>query len=434
MDWRTASERARDWSGQRISSSAGPARMRRSPPRSAASSRTRATASSSSSGTSPTATSWSGCTRRSKSGARVIALLSNEYLASDHCAAEWLNALAGDPLNKQGRLIVLRVAECTPTGLLTALAYWDLVPVRGDGALLRDIVLAAVQARPPQGRRTPSRAILARAAPDRAPGDQGDAELHRSRGRAGGDPRAAVGGPHRGGDPAGRRARARRHRQVGARARVRASQPGRLRRRLVAQRREARGRHGGLRGRRAGAGRARRHLHPRPRRRPRIGPRPRAGRWSSSPMAASRSRGCWSTTTSTMRACCAEWAPRRQRARPGHEPAERLAEDGEHDRDRGMGAAGRDPLSAAGERAGRPRPRPTPRPIAVALGRLPLALSHAAALLRARQNITAASYLASLDPTDERGAAGCRVSPRGVRDVPGGDRRRPSARRRAPAR
>jgi TIR domain len=58
-------------------------------------------------------------------GARVIALLSNEYLASEHCEAEWLNAIAADPLNNKARLIVLRVAECTPRGLLTALAYWD---------------------------------------------------------------------------------------------------------------------------------------------------------------------------------------------------------------------------------------------------------------------------------------------------------------------
>jgi TIR domain len=79
-----------------------------------------------------------------ESGARVIALLSNEYQTSDHCTAEWQNAIAHDPLNRQRRLIVLRVAESTPTGLLTALAYWDLVPIRGDGALLRDIVLTAV--------------------------------------------------------------------------------------------------------------------------------------------------------------------------------------------------------------------------------------------------------------------------------------------------
>jgi tetratricopeptide (TPR) repeat protein len=79
------------------------------------------------------------------SGARVIALLSNDYLASDHCEAEWQNAIAHEPLNRNGRLIVLRVAESTPIGLLTALAYWDLVPVRGDPALLRDIILTAIQ-------------------------------------------------------------------------------------------------------------------------------------------------------------------------------------------------------------------------------------------------------------------------------------------------
>ncbi len=90
-----------------------------------------------------------------ESGARVIALLSNEYLASDHCAAEWLNVIAHDPLNKRARLIVMRVNECTPTGLLTALAYWDLVPIRADPALLRDVVLAAVKPGRHKGEATP---------------------------------------------------------------------------------------------------------------------------------------------------------------------------------------------------------------------------------------------------------------------------------------
>jgi hypothetical protein len=79
------------------------------------------------------------------SGARVISLLSNEYLASKHCEAEWLNAIAADPLNTNARLIVLRVNECTPRGLLTALAYWDLVPIREQPDLVRDIVLTAVK-------------------------------------------------------------------------------------------------------------------------------------------------------------------------------------------------------------------------------------------------------------------------------------------------
>jgi hypothetical protein len=47
------------------------------------------------------------------------------------------------PLNKKGRLIVLRAAECEPKGLLRTIAYWDLVSVRDDG-LLADIVKAAI--------------------------------------------------------------------------------------------------------------------------------------------------------------------------------------------------------------------------------------------------------------------------------------------------
>ena len=172
-----------------------------------------------------------------ESGARVIALLSNEYLASDHCAAEWQNAIAHDPLNKQGRLIVVRVAECHAD---RTAHRTRLLGSRAGARRSRPVARHRAhrrQARPPQGRRGPRRAVLAGAAPGRARRDQGDAELHRARGRAGVAARAAVGGPHRGRDPAGRRARARRHRQVGARARVRASEPGRLRRRLVAKRR-----------------------------------------------------------------------------------------------------------------------------------------------------------------------------------------------------
>lgn len=52
------------------------------------------------------------------SGARVVAILSPEYQATDYCTVEWMHALAGDPLNKKGRLIVLRAAETEPRGLL----------------------------------------------------------------------------------------------------------------------------------------------------------------------------------------------------------------------------------------------------------------------------------------------------------------------------
>jgi tetratricopeptide (TPR) repeat protein len=83
------------------------------------------------------------------SGARTIALLSPDYLARDHCTAEWQNTISDDPLNKASRLIMLRIRPCLPLGLLKSLAYWDLVPVLAglpaSGGMLRDVVLAAVQ-------------------------------------------------------------------------------------------------------------------------------------------------------------------------------------------------------------------------------------------------------------------------------------------------
>jgi ankyrin repeat protein/Flp pilus assembly protein TadD len=78
-------------------------------------------------------------------GARVIALLSPEYLQSDYCSAEWQSVLAHDPLNRNSRLLVLRVAPCAPTGLLAPLGYWDLVPIADQPESIRDVVLAAVK-------------------------------------------------------------------------------------------------------------------------------------------------------------------------------------------------------------------------------------------------------------------------------------------------
>jgi tetratricopeptide (TPR) repeat protein len=82
-----------------------------------------------------------------KRSAHVILLLSPEYLASSYCTAEWANAMMGDPLNKQGRVIFLRVAECSPDGMLKGMAYLDLVSLLKDGdeAALRDIILAAIR-------------------------------------------------------------------------------------------------------------------------------------------------------------------------------------------------------------------------------------------------------------------------------------------------
>lgn len=58
------------------------------------------------------------------SGAKAIAILSEDYLASEYCSAEWYHPLVGDPLNKLGRLIVLRVAEAAIHA-----SEWRMVPV-----------------------------------------------------------------------------------------------------------------------------------------------------------------------------------------------------------------------------------------------------------------------------------------------------------------
>ena len=141
-----------------------------------------------------------------ESGARVIALLSNEYLASDHCAAEWQNAIAHDPLNKQ------RPARRAPGRRIHADGTAHRARLLGSRAGARRWCPAARHrahrrpARPPQGRRGPSRAVLAGAAPGRARRDQSDPQLYRSRRRAVAAARVARGGPHRGRDAAGRRA------------------------------------------------------------------------------------------------------------------------------------------------------------------------------------------------------------------------------------
>ncbi len=83
------------------------------------------------------------------SGARTIALLSPDYLIRDHCAAEWQNTIADDPLNRHSKLIVLRIRPCDPVGLLKSLAFWNLVPLLSapeQDSLLHDVVLASVRA------------------------------------------------------------------------------------------------------------------------------------------------------------------------------------------------------------------------------------------------------------------------------------------------
>jgi tetratricopeptide (TPR) repeat protein len=58
---------------------------------------------------------------------RVLAVLSPNYTKSDYCKAEWLAAFKDDPTGANQRLVLVRIADCEPTGLLAGRTYIDLV-------------------------------------------------------------------------------------------------------------------------------------------------------------------------------------------------------------------------------------------------------------------------------------------------------------------
>ena len=100
--------------------------------------------------------------RALKSDARMVAIYSPDYLASDNCLKEANTALAGDPFNRRQKLITLRLIPCTPEGMLANIAFTDLIPDRrlGDAdALIVKILTAlgldatnyAAMPRPPAG-------------------------------------------------------------------------------------------------------------------------------------------------------------------------------------------------------------------------------------------------------------------------------------------
>ncbi|MEL6824135.1 MAG: toll/interleukin-1 receptor domain-containing protein, partial [Calditrichota bacterium] len=85
---------------------------------------------------------------------RTIAVLSPDYFKSDFTAPEWEAAFAQDPRGVESILLTVRVRKCRPTGLLSRIAYIDLVDIEQDDAqrVLLEEVSHAVQ----RTRRKPS--------------------------------------------------------------------------------------------------------------------------------------------------------------------------------------------------------------------------------------------------------------------------------------
>ncbi len=73
---------------------------------------------------------------------KTVVVLSDNYLQADYTQSEWAAAFVQDPRGDHRTLIPLRVAPCSPTGLLRPLIYTDLMGLPDDEA--KAAVLAAV--------------------------------------------------------------------------------------------------------------------------------------------------------------------------------------------------------------------------------------------------------------------------------------------------
>jgi hypothetical protein len=74
---------------------------------------------------------------------KTVMVLSDNYLRAVYTQSEWAAAFAADPQGDKRKLIPLRVAPCSPTGILTALIFKDLVGLTREEA--KQAVLTAVK-------------------------------------------------------------------------------------------------------------------------------------------------------------------------------------------------------------------------------------------------------------------------------------------------
>jgi hypothetical protein len=67
----------------------------------------------------------------------TLIVMSQEYLDSEFCKAEWAAVFATDPTGFQHKLIPVRVSKCVVTGLLKQVIYVDLVETSENEAKVK---------------------------------------------------------------------------------------------------------------------------------------------------------------------------------------------------------------------------------------------------------------------------------------------------------
>lgn len=103
---------------------------------------------------------------------KTVVVLTDNYLKADYTQPEWAAAFVEDPRGEKRKLIPLRVAPCSPTGMLKPLIYADLVGLAPDEA--KKAVLTAVSDNRPKPASSPVFPGTVTAPVSRAPVYPGD--------------------------------------------------------------------------------------------------------------------------------------------------------------------------------------------------------------------------------------------------------------------
>ncbi|HEX6903862.1 MAG TPA: TIR domain-containing protein [Thermoanaerobaculia bacterium] len=103
---------------------------------------------------------------------KTVVVLTDNYLKADYTQPEWAAAFAEDPRGEHRKLIPLRVAPCSPTGMLKPLIYADLVGLTPEAA--KAAVLTAVSDNRPKPASPPAFPGTAPAPASPAPAYPGD--------------------------------------------------------------------------------------------------------------------------------------------------------------------------------------------------------------------------------------------------------------------
>ncbi|KPM56338.1 hypothetical protein ACG83_12405 [Frankia sp. R43] len=77
--------------------------------------------------------------------ARVVVVLSQAYLEADDMRPVWQAVLSRDPGGLHRSLILVRVEECEPEGLLRGIRYIDLVPFANDADGAREYLIDEIR-------------------------------------------------------------------------------------------------------------------------------------------------------------------------------------------------------------------------------------------------------------------------------------------------